>query len=130
MRGLKKLCIAKNISYMRNACLYVWIGLLFLLSPSVGATNTMSLPHISGNALSQVELSVSIDNTDNFVGFQLDIPLPAGITYVSNSIILNPARSNGHTVSVGIVNNNILRIIAFSVNNNVFYGNSGAVATL
>ncbi|MDD5508918.1 MAG: hypothetical protein PHD25_11460, partial [Bacteroidales bacterium] len=81
---------------------------------------------LTGNPMT-VELA--IDNTQQFVAFQLDIPLPAGFTYVPASIQLVPGRMVDHTISANILPGNILRIISTSLTQAPFFGNEGAVAT-
>jgi hypothetical protein len=75
-----------------------------------------------------VPISVEVENSDPFVAFQADIPLPAGCSYVSGSAALSTARSLGHTLSVSIVGNAI-RLIAFSMSNTSFSGSSGPLIT-
>ena len=77
----------------------------------------------------QVSIQVVITNSDPFVAFQLDVPLPAPFAYVTSSAALNPARCNGQMISTTLMTGNILRIIGFSFNNAPFLGNSGVIAT-
>jgi len=104
------------------------ISLMFLLIASASAQNIMQINDASIAAGGQVEIAISISNADVFVGFQLDIPLPSAVSYVNNSAVLASERSNGHSLSATLMTGNILRIIAFSLNNTPFNGNSGAVA--
>ena len=99
-----------------------------LISIETNGQNILQINDASVTAGEQVTINISITNADPFVGFQLDIPLPAATTYVSNSAGLIPARSNGHSFSASLLSGNILRIIAFSLNNSTFNGNEGPVA--
>lgn len=102
---------------------------MVLMKFSAMAQNSMSIPNVSTGAASQAIVAVNITNANAFTGFQLDIPLPVGISYVANTAAINPSRSNGHILSAAIVGGSTLRIIAFSFSNAQFNGSSGAVAS-
>ena len=74
-------------------------------------------------------VTLDVDNTDPFVAFQVDIPIPQGFKYVENSALLNSERIAGHSLSASILNTNVLRLIAYSADNSVFLGNSGSVVS-
>jgi len=69
------------------------------------------------------------ENTDPFVAFQVDLPIPAGFNYIAGSAVLNAARISGHTLSASMLEGNILRLIGYSVGNTPFIGNSGTLAS-
>lgn len=74
-------------------------------------------------------INIEITNEDPFVAFQVDIPLEQGFGHTTNASTLSP-RSNGHFINSSILpGSNLLRIIAFSLYNTPFLGNSGVVAT-
>ena len=91
--------------------------------------NTLAIPAVNTSANTQVTVNIEINNSQTFVGFQLDVPVPAGMSYLTNSATLNPSRSNGHLLSAALISGNTLRIIAFSFSNNAFNGTSGTVAS-
>lgn len=74
-------------------------------------------------------IEVAISNDDPFVAFQFDLPLGTQLSYVNNSAALDQTRQNGHSLYVGIITGNILRIIVFSLSNTPFNGSSGTVLT-
>jgi len=113
----------KNIKYQIVLCLVLlWTGF-------ASAGNIMQINSAQVQANQQVSIQVVITNSDPFVAFQLDVPLPAPFAYVTSSAALNPARCNGQMISTTLMTGNILRIIGFSFNNAPFLGNSGVIAT-
>lgn len=87
----------------------------------------MSIPDGSVNAGGILTVEVVIDNANPFVAFQLDIEMPAALSYVASSAQLNAARKTDHVVSAEVVNGNILRIISYSMSFSSYLGNSGKV---
>lgn len=100
---------------------------LFLNSTSAFAQNLIKIDSVFVQQNSQVEIDIKIDNSQPFVSFQLDIPIDAEITVTPNSAVLNPQRTNGHSLSANIINGNIYRIFAYSFSNNFFLGDTGWV---
>jgi len=65
-----------------------------------------------------------------FVSFQVDIILPEGFGYVQGSAFLNPERKADHIVNASILpGTNTLRMIAFTLTNAAFIGESGIIAS-
>ncbi|WKZ71247.1 MAG: choice-of-anchor D domain-containing protein [Melioribacteraceae bacterium] len=100
----------------------------FTLQSFLLAQNIMHIPNVSGDANNTILVNLEINNADEFVAFQTDITLPAQVTYLANSASLT-GRKSDHSLSANVINGNILRIIAFSINQNPFSGNSGSVLT-
>ena len=94
------------------------------LSADVYAINTIRIGTGSGEINSEVEIPISIENMEDFTGFQFDILLPEGIEYIANSII-ETSRFDGHLIGVNLINGNTLRFIGYSSVNKNFIGNSG-----
>lgn len=93
--------------------------------------NYLILGNIPGNTGSTVPVNITINNIDEFVGFQFDIDLPEGFGFIPGSAALNNTRRVDHQIQVEpIGNTNDIRITAFSPGNNAFLGTSGYVATL
>ncbi|KAF0128257.1 MAG: hypothetical protein FD155_3357, partial [Bacteroidetes bacterium] len=114
---------------IRNYCFLVSWFLLTVFDTGTKAQNVLQLMNAEVQSGQEVTISLHINNTSQFVGFQLDIPVPEAFGYVAGSAILNPARSNGHLFSASLIDgNSTLRIISFSINNTPFIGNSGEVA--
>lgn len=108
--------------------LYLLIVITCLLfSHQLQAQNIMKLGDLSVQAGQEVTLTLSIDNAQPFVAFQVDIPIPTGLTYIESSAALEDARKDDHTLSVSIISSNTLRLIGYSMSSLNFKGNSGAV---
>lgn len=92
--------------------------------------NIMQLNNVTAPAGENIVVNLEVINEDAFVGLQLDVPLPTGFGYVASSAVLNPARSNGHIMNAAILpGTNTFRVLAFSLSNAAFIGNSGTVAS-
>ncbi|HOD54864.1 MAG TPA: choice-of-anchor D domain-containing protein [Candidatus Cloacimonadota bacterium] len=103
--------------------------LLLWLSATISflcADNVMQVSSQNASAFQTISVSLNIQNSDSFSAFQTDIVMAQGISYVANSVLLSN-RSNGHVLSASLLQNNVLRIFAYSLNNALFSGNSGAV---
>lgn len=100
--------------------------LLVILPASLLSQNIMFIKNIQSHILDTVSLNLSIDNSGQFVAFQTDIKIPEGFTYINNSATLT-SRANGHILSANLLPANILRVLAFAINQNYFNGDSGAV---
>ncbi len=92
------------------------------------ATNTLSLSSVSGTPQTEVEVVVSLDNTDAITALEINIPLGEHLSYVNGSATLVAARSNGHQVSAAQVGQD-LRIYIYSLSLNALQGNTGELLT-
>ncbi len=76
-------------------------------------------------------LYVNMDNVKEIVAFQFDITLPEGLSFAMNSrgkvITALTDRAYDHTISSNIQENGSLRVLAVSMNNEYFSGNTGNV---
>lgn len=102
---------------------------LILLPLLAMSNNIMSIPAVQVGANQVATVNIEINNSDAFVGFQADIPLPGQFTFVAGSAQLDNLRSNGHVLSATLLPGNILRLIAYSFSNSFFTGSSGTVAS-
>ncbi|MGB4205773.1 MAG: hypothetical protein WBJ84_09185, partial [Bacteroidales bacterium] len=90
----------------------------------------MKINNVTAPAGDDIIVDLEIINEDQFVAFQLDIPLPAGFDYITGSAQLNPERKVDHQIQANILpSTNIFRCIAFSFVNTPFIGNEGVVAS-
>lgn len=107
-----------------------YIGFIFALCLSIQAiaSNTITLSSVSGTPQTEVEVVVSLDNTDAITALELNIPLGEHLSYVTNSAVLSTARSNGHMLSAAQVGQE-LRIYVYSFSQNALQGNSGELLT-
>lgn len=104
--------------------------ILFLLTIIVPAlvshgANTITTGNYQVNPKTEFTVQLNVDNTDNFVAFQMDMPIPEGFSYIDGSSQLNTERISGHSLSVNILSGNTLRLIGYSTSNTSFAGNSG-----
>jgi len=92
--------------------------------------NILEVVDFNGLCNRDQTFQVAITNSQQFAGFQLDVVMPAGFTYVPGTIALNPARKGpDHVIYANVLPGNILRILSSSLTNALFQGNSGTVAT-
>ena len=103
-----------------------YIGFIFALCLSIQAiaSNTITLSSVSGTPQTEVEVVVSLDNTDAITALELNIPLGEYLSYVDGSTVLASSRSNGHLLTATQVQQE-LRICVYSLNLSALQGNSG-----
>ena len=99
-----------------------------MISQTLG--NIMLINDVSVLAGDDAQIELEILNQDEFVGFQLDIPLPEGFGFIDGSAMFNPDRIADHEIVAGIYpGTSILRIMSYSLTNAAYLGNSGVIAT-
>ena len=92
------------------------------------ASNTVTLSSVSGTPQTEVEVVVSLDNTNAITALEMVLPLGEHLSYVNGSAALVAARSNGHQVSAAQVGQD-LRIYIYSLSLNAIPGNTGELLT-
>jgi len=102
------------------------ITVLLLATVTSYAQNIMILPDVSGDPGDALDVLIEIENSDEFIGFQLDFIIPVQAEFVENSVELS-VRSQRHILNTGITNGNHLRILSYSFDESPFTGNEGAV---
>jgi len=117
----------KNLAGFRRALAITVFGML--ITGGLHAANTMHMGSASMGPGQPFTLRVSISNSNPFVAFQFDLPIPAGFSYVGNSAVLNPARTSGHALQAQMIDGNTLRVLGYSPNNIPFTGDTGAIVT-
>ena len=107
-----------------------YIGFIFALCLSIQAiaSNTITLSSVSGTPQTEVEVVVSLDNTDAITALEMVLPLGEHLSYVNGSATLATARSNGHQLSAAQVGQD-LRIYIYSLGLNAIPGNTGELLT-
>lgn len=105
---------------------YIFTIFIACLSLWAMAANTISLSSVSGTPQTEVEVVVSLDNSDAISALEVIIPLGEQLQYVNNSAVLVSARSNGHSITAAQVAQD-LRIYVYSFSNTSIRGNSGAL---
>ena len=104
------------------------IYLFTILSSSILAANTISLSSVSGTPQTEVEVVVSLDNSDAISALEITIPLGEHLQYVNGSAVLASTRSNGHQISAAQVAQD-MRIYVYSLNLSTLQGNTGELLT-
>ncbi len=92
------------------------------------AVNELHILPDSGRSGYPVKITFTINNTDQFVAFQFDIILPPQLNYVQDSVWL--FRKTNHILIANLVNQQTLRIVAFSPSNQPFTGNDGDIVKI
>ena len=103
---------------------YIFIILAAFVSIIASAANTLSLSSVSGTPQTEVEVAVSLDNSDAISALEITIPLSEHLQYVNGSATLIADRSNGHMLSAAQVEQD-LRIYVYSFSTNPIKGDSG-----
>jgi hypothetical protein len=88
----------------------------------------MSIIGDTGFANDTVTVSVEIENTDEFVGFQFDLLLPDQARYVDGSAELS-SRASDHQLVDNLYGTDSLTVFSYSLSNTKFTGSSGAVVS-
>lgn len=92
-----------------------------------GGENIMLIRNANAQINNIVTIELEIINEDGFVGFNADIPLPEGFTYVPESAQLY--RDDGHFLNFSIVEDNVARMLSASIPTKPFICNNGVVVS-
>ncbi|MFZ4725840.1 MAG: choice-of-anchor D domain-containing protein [Paludibacter sp.] len=103
--------------------------ILFLTAWQLQAANTLKIGQYQVLPTTNFVVQLEAENTNPFVAFQVDIPIPTGFKYVDGSAVLNASRVSGHALSANLLTGNILRLIGYSIGNTAFLGNSGTLVS-
>ncbi len=95
----------------------------------IPSLNILSIGDYTAMSGAETTISVNLNNSDDVVAFQLDIPLDASLSYVAGSAALTPRATANHFMSAQIVSNNTLRFIVYSMPSTPFIGENGAIVT-
>ncbi len=91
----------------------------------IGGENIMKIHDVTASINSTATIELEIINEDEFAGFNLDIPLPAGFNYVPGSAELY--RDDGHFLDFEILEGNKARMISAAVPTTPYIGNDGVI---
>jgi len=116
----------KKLSLKIRPILFL-IGIFF--TQGLSATNILKIGQYEVLPNTDFVIQLEAENSDPFVAFQVDVPIPVGFSYVASSAQLNTARISGHSISASVVTGNILRLIGYSVGNTAFLGNTGSLVS-
>lgn len=89
------------------------------------AVNELHMLPDSGRSGYPITISYTINNTDQFVSFQFDIILPTVLTFIEDSVWL--FRKTNHILIANLINQQTLRIFAYSPTNQPFTGSDGEI---
>ena len=89
------------------------------------AVNELLVVPDSGRSGYPIKISFTINNTDQFTAFQFDVILPSVLTFIEDSVWL--FRKTNHIIIANLVNQQTLRIFAYSPTNQPFTGNEGEI---
>ncbi len=101
------------------------LSLIVGLMHSFAGENIMKIHDVSALPGEVVTVELEIINDDVFVGFNLDIPIPEGFSYINGTAVLH--RKDGHSLSFTINQAGVAKIMAFSFSNTPFPGNDGVI---
>ncbi len=102
-------------------------GTITLAASNTG-DHTIQINDATGNPGSDILIEVEMNNLTDITAFQMDIELPEGFEYVDGSYTLSD-RSQGHASSHNLLENNVLRLVGYSLENEVFLGDTGVLLT-
>jgi len=92
------------------------------------ADNVIQINDVETTVGEVITVEVDLDNDSLVVGFQFDVPIPAGFTFVDDSEQLTSRATGSHSLSQSIIGDNI-RFLCFSFPTTPFTGNSGLIMT-
>ena len=101
---------------------------MVIMSIAIHATNIISLTSVEGKYNDEVQVDVSLENSDAITAVEITIPLDKNLTYVNASAVMNSVRSNGHLISAAEVDNE-LRIYIYSLSLGTLKGNEGVLCS-
>ncbi len=89
--------------------------------------NIMKLHDVKAQAGDTITIQLEIINEEEFIGFNLDIPLPGDFQYVEGSEQLY--RDDGHYFTFGIAEGNVVRMLSVSMQSKSYKGHDGIIAS-
>jgi len=110
---------------IKQIIIFALLSLSLMIVNAQAQINELHMVPDSGRSGNTISISYTINNTDQFVAFQFDIILPSVLTYVQDSVWLY--RTTDHFIIANQVNQQTLRILAYSPTNQPFTGNNGEI---
>ena len=102
--------------------------LLSGLTITTAAENVLIINSAFARPGDTITVSASITNTERFISFQFDLPLPEYVSFLTNSMHMSE-RGTDHAAIGNMAGSNLLRIFSYSPSNAAFQGNSGEVVS-
>lgn len=91
------------------------------------AVNELHVQPVSGVSDEEVTIAMTMNNMDAISGLQIEFTMPEQLEYIDDSFTLSD-RKQDHTAVVSL-NENTLRIIAYSPNDKPFTGDDGEIGS-
>lgn len=104
--------------------LLLWLG----IAMPAFADNIVTVSSAEGRPGEEVEVTVSLTNTDPVMAAEVVIPLSENLRYVAGSATLNAARANGHQLSAASVDV-ALRLYIYDFDSKALTGSDGTLVT-
>ncbi|MBZ0200300.1 MAG: choice-of-anchor D domain-containing protein, partial [Ignavibacteriaceae bacterium] len=99
------------------------------LSAAVYNPNIISAVSVTGVRGDTMLFPFKINNSEPFTAFQFDVTIPDSIDIINGSLILSERASASHSITSSFVSSNKLRVLAYSLNQSLFGGDSGVVCS-
>lgn len=113
------------------------MAFVYSISANADTDNTLTFANMSGEVGGQVVLTVGMNNTASITGFQFDLYLPEGVTIAKDSygdekieLLTTRTSLSRHSISWNVQEDGAMRVACTSMNNRVFTGTTGDVATI
>ena len=116
---------------MKNKRLFI-LSMLLMIVGNILADN-ISVNDITLSAGEEKQITINLTNTENnYVAFQFDLVLPAGVTVAKDNkgrfvASITEERNIDHILTVGDVGSNTFRFLSYSGTNSEFWGKEGAL---
>lgn len=114
---------------LKNKVILFLTMIVFIFTIQLNAQNILQIDNTQGVINDTIVVSLSINNSEEFVSFQCDIQLPDDFNYIQGSLSLSP-RAVNHIINVTNPGNNIIRIFSYSPDNTPFLLDSGTIVNL
>ncbi len=92
----------------------------------VAEVNTIVFENAMGKVSEEILVNVQMNNESDIVGFQMNVEIPSGFSFVEGSLTLS-GRAQDHAVDYSVLSGNVISISASSASSNPFTGASGVL---
>lgn len=105
---------------------FFYLILIWIVWPvtKLNAQNIITVSSVEGLPDEEIVVGVNLANSSSVVAFQIKVPIPAEMKYISNSCVLNQTRINGHSISA-VLYNDTLKIYSYSIQMLPYNGSDG-----
>ena len=101
-----------------------------LVANLASSTNILSIGNYTGAEGEILTIDINLANEDEVSGFQFDIPINEGFTYVNGSIVKSSRCSPNHIIIAQVISSGDLRVLCYTLQDTNISGNDGAIASL